>query len=543
MSFLPLATLSASSSSRHRQSAPSRSRAAFSVFDLDIDVETAALIAKLQLEDIEDSLSRRKGKGRARAVLSDEEYAIQVQREQYEELLTVAQDAKIAASLRGAVETDIAYIEALMLAEEAAREDRRAAEMLSRGEQLPPQKDCQIRLETPGFIMHPEPPKQMLDDKGSEKTVAVVDSDDEDVLLSDDDDTVFGDFDSNKQAAIVNSVKIRNSFSKNSVAPGPSINRNKKVHCIICNDTLPYVDALQTPCNHNYCKDCIRSLVELCTRDESLFPIRCCQTPIPITNIFPFIAIGLRRLFEAKHAEFSVLSKDRVYCVSPTCSAFLGSGNGSTGTEMNCPQCGMSTCPQCKQAGHPNDPDCSVNKSTIELRALARREGWQTCPGCYAVVELNVGCYHMTCRCRTEFCYLCAVPWKGCQCPQWEEARLVAAAQQRVENEMGPQAVRNVLPNVFAERVQQRVETLRDNHHCDRHNWTYRHGGGRCEECHFNLPNFLLVRVCLLLPILFTDQILRFAEAAHCLPVFAAAGTGCDYSSRGFFPCEIQANL
>ncbi|KAJ3500002.1 hypothetical protein NLJ89_g9985 [Agrocybe chaxingu] len=216
MSFLPLATfLSASSSSRHRQSATSRSCAPSSVTDLGIDVETAALIAKLQLEDLEDTLSRRKGKGRAGAVPSDEEYALQVQREQYEELLRVAEDAKIATSLRGAVETDIAYIEALMLAEEAAREDRRAAEMLSRGERLPPQKDCQIRLENPGFIMHPEPPKLAVNDEASEKTL--VDSDDEDALLSDDDDsTVFGDFAPNKQAAIVNDVKIRNSFSKKS---------------------------------------------------------------------------------------------------------------------------------------------------------------------------------------------------------------------------------------------------------------------------------------------------------------------------------------
>ena len=43
----------------------------------------------------------------------------------------------------------------------------------------------------------------------------------------------------------------------------------------------------------------------------------------------------------------------------------------------------------------------------------------------------------MTCRCRTEFCYLCHARWKTCQCPQWDERRLLAAAEERVDAELG----------------------------------------------------------------------------------------------------------
>ena len=37
------------------------------------------------------------------------------------------------------------------------------------------------------------------------------------------------------------------------------------------------------------------------------------------------------------------------------------------------------------------------------------------------MIELNHGCFHMTCRCKTQFCYRCGAQWKTCSCPQWEE--------------------------------------------------------------------------------------------------------------------------
>jgi len=45
----------------------------------------------------------------------------------------------------------------------------------------------------------------------------------------------------------------------------------------------------------------------------------------------------------------------------------------------------------------------------------------------------------MTCRCRTEFCYLCKALWKSCRCPQWDEARLFAAAERRVDAQLPPE--------------------------------------------------------------------------------------------------------
>ena len=235
-------------------------------------------------------------------------------------------------------------------------------------------------------------------------------------------------------------------------------------------------------------------MVEAFTRDESLFPLRCCQEPIPIAEVLPALTLTLRTLFEKKNAEFSVLTKDRLYCSNLKCSTFLGSSEDRLSlTGIECPHCNANTCPQCKESAHPGEK-CGVT-SDEALQALAKSKGWQTCPSCNAVVELYLGCYHMTCRCRAHFCYLCAARWKTCDCVQWDENRLTVAAQEVVGNEVGHAAAARMAPAVFAQRVEQIADVLRDNHHCERHSWRYRDGGGRCGECLDDLPSYLLVRM------------------------------------------------
>lgn len=130
-------------------------------YDFDFDFETSALIAQFALEDIEQTLTARKGKSRVDAPLTDEEFAYQLQLESFQQLLAVSEDAKLAKSIGDAVSADAAYLEAFIATEEAAAADRRAAEMLSRGERLPTPSAAQARIEEPDFIMHPEPPRYL----------------------------------------------------------------------------------------------------------------------------------------------------------------------------------------------------------------------------------------------------------------------------------------------------------------------------------------------------------------------------------------------
>ncbi len=88
------------------------------------------------------------------------------------------------------------------------------------------------------------------------------------------------------------------------------------------------------------------------------------------------------------------------------------------------------TCAICKAASHGNQ-DCPKDEATAAVLEAAREAGWTRCYRCRAVVELTQGCYHMTCRCRAEFCYICSTPWKNCKCVQWDEVRLFQEARVR----------------------------------------------------------------------------------------------------------------
>lgn len=264
------------------------------------------------------------------------------------------------------------------------------------------------------------------------------------------------------------------------------------IECIICGDPVRTIGlgSFRAPCGHRYCRGCIVDLVEASTRDESLFPLRCCQRHLDIDLVDPFLSRKLLAHARTKFLEFGTPSSNRIYCTNARCAAFLGPA-GEFRTDVVCDTCKAIVCSECKGPAHPNGA-CVENAATLEVRALALDQHWQTCPGCHAIVELNQGCFHITCRCRASFCYLCAAPWKTCGCRQWDEDRIVNAAERRVVNEFGARAAA-AEPEVHAERVQQRIAELRVNHECVNHHWVYRHGGGHCDECNFTLPTFMMV--------------------------------------------------
>ena len=173
------------------------------------------------------------------------------------------------------------------------------------------------------------------------------------------------------------------------------------------------------------------SLVRSATLDESLFPPRCCSRPIGYGLFNALIPLDAWKAFERASQEFSVVAKDRVYCPKLTCSKFLGSSNALR-RSTDCPTCQISVCTHCRKRAHPLRLLCEQEDETGALQGLLEQNRWQRCPNCRAVVELNQGCYHITCRCRSQFCYLCSAPWKTCDCTQWEERMLVVEAERRV---------------------------------------------------------------------------------------------------------------
>jgi hypothetical protein len=110
-------------------------------------VETSCLIASLLYEDLQGIASQRKGKSRQGGQLSDAEYALQLQSEQLEGMLTEVQDAEIARRMQDAMRLDQAMIAEMLLNEKVAQQDHEAALALSRGYQLPRMTEEQMAVE------------------------------------------------------------------------------------------------------------------------------------------------------------------------------------------------------------------------------------------------------------------------------------------------------------------------------------------------------------------------------------------------------------
>ncbi|KAG1739764.1 hypothetical protein EDD22DRAFT_921980 [Suillus occidentalis] len=194
--------------------------------------------------------------------------------------------------------------------------------------------------------------------------------------------------------------------------------------CVICQDPI-FGAEVRAPCGHFYDIGCITDLFQSATRDESLYPPRCCRQNIPLPQVRPHLTQTVLAEFTLKAQEFGTMK--RVYCVAPTCSRFLGPlYEGFLSKVFTCPSptCNTTTCGKCRE--------------TEQVLTLSRASGWARCPGCAQMIELNMGCFHMTCRCKTEFCYVCKALWKTCRCPQWDEARLLAAAERRVDAQLPP---------------------------------------------------------------------------------------------------------
>jgi len=236
------------------------------------------------------------------------------------------------------------------------------------------------------------------------------------------------------------------------------------------------------------------SLVSSAATDESLFPVRCCRINIPVESFTRYLSPELLVTFQAKAKEFGTLANARVYCHIATCSVFLGSAEEVKRNKHNslrCDNCRIETCVDCRQRAHPNDT-CQQNNATEQVRDFARSQGWQTCPQCQRIIELSVGCNHMTCHCGYRFCYMCAARWKTCGCEQWEEQRLYDTAEGRLRRELGEQA-REQRPEQWRRQVHAFAEELRFNHECyPTHRWRG-HGPGTCEECGSYMPIFLRV--------------------------------------------------
>ncbi|OQE41209.1 hypothetical protein PENCOP_c005G04952 [Penicillium coprophilum] len=228
------------------------------------------------------------------------------------------------------------------------------------------------------------------------------------------------------------------------------------------------------PCSHDFCRDCMRQKFLGGINDEELYPPRCCGNVVPPGVALRVLNYEELRNFSERDLEWSTM--DRLYCANPTCSKFIPpfAYQNEHGT---CPACHQQTHLPCRSLAHPR-VDCPMDESLHAVLEMAEAENWRRCFNCQTMVALNLGCNHMTCRCGREFCYVCGLVWKACDCPRWHEDRLEEVANQAVDEEVPANADIRVPQDAFHRIVDNLLRHEDDGcEHYRSSQWAYRERG------------------------------------------------------------------
>jgi hypothetical protein len=147
-------------------------------------------------------------------------------------------------------------------------------------------------------------------------------------------------------------------------------------------------------------------------------PPRCCTNDhIDLKHVDKLFSQDFKRTWNRKFLEFQ--TKNKIYCIGKGCGEWIKPNHISIehGRKIGkCKRCGTRVCAICNNKAH-TSRDCPKDPATKQFIETAKQKGWQKCYSCSAMVELKEGCNHMTCRCTAEFCMVCGLKWKSCDCP------------------------------------------------------------------------------------------------------------------------------
>jgi hypothetical protein len=162
--------------------------------------------------------------------------------------------------------------------------------------------------------------------------------------------------------------------------------------CVACSEYVATANAVLLSCKDIFCKVCLKEFVLHTIKDESLFPPKCCRQLLSKPLISSVLSPEEMRTFVEAQVEYS--TEKRVYCSNSNCGKFIPPARINSNQVACCRHCLTSTCCHCKKRNHSGDcPEDIELKATL---ALARKLGWIRCSHCSSMIELSIGCNHMT---------------------------------------------------------------------------------------------------------------------------------------------------
>ncbi|KAJ5423062.1 hypothetical protein N7445_011170 [Penicillium cf. griseofulvum] len=318
------------------------------------------MILQLLSGDLDDLENRQKGK-QAAGKGTDLELAIACLREDIRTTQISIDDEILAISTSTAIATDQKILASFQHEERLANQDHQIALALRNG------------TSTSNDILN----SSLVNE------ITLLDDDDYDAVS-----IVMGDL----MSRMALSDNASNNGEGSSRIPSSRTNSIMRecASCFSKVDTIMY----KGPCNHEFCRACTRQMFLGAIKDEELYPPRCCGNVVQ-----PGIALRVLNYEELKDFSERALewtAKDRLYCAEPTCSKFIPpfAIQHDHGT---CPECRQQTHVLCRSLAHPR-VDCPLDEPLHSVLEMADAENWKRCFNCQTMVELHIGCNHMTCR-------------------------------------------------------------------------------------------------------------------------------------------------
>jgi IBR domain, a half RING-finger domain len=186
-------------------------------------------------------------------------------------------------------------------------------------------------------------------------------------------------------------------------------------------------------------------------------PPRCCTAEgIDLTHVDKLFDQNFKKTWNRKFDEYK--TKNKVYCIGKCCGEWIKPHHITVehGRKIGkCKRCGTRVCAICNNKAHVSR-DCPKDPATKQFIETAKQKGWQKCYSCSAMVELKEGCNHMTCRCTAEFCMVCGLRWKSCDCPwfNYENVDAHLGNPMRYQEEMDRRRDQEQRDEALARRMQ-----------------------------------------------------------------------------------------